>query len=109
MLLDAKTLNSDIKTAVMVDQTYKNYLNPPDSLDNTSWEVDINGYLCFEGQIFIPNLKDLCLHVLRSKHDYLLTEYLEQAKTLQLVRWNYTWPNLRTFVTDYVNLCGVCA
>ena len=107
MLLDLETLNSDIKAAVMVDQTYKNYLNLPDSLDNTSWKVDINGHLCFEEQIFISDLKDLHLHMLRSKYDHLLAGHPGQAKTLQLVCWDYTWPNLRTFVTDYVNSCGI--
>jgi len=108
-LLDTETLNSDIKAAVIVDQTYKNYLNPPDSPDNASWEVNINRHLHFEGQIFIPDLKDLHLRVLRSKYDYLLAGHPGQAKTLQLVYWDYTWPNLRTFVTDYVNSCGICA
>ena len=89
---------------MIADQTYKNYLNPPDSPDNASWEVNINRHLCFEERIFIPNLKDLHLHVLRSKHNHLLVGHLGQAKTLQLVHQDYTWPNLRTFVTDYINL-----
>jgi len=79
-LLDTETLNLDIKAAVIADQTYKNYLNPPDSPDNTSWEVNINGHLCFEEQIFIPNLKDLRLHMLRSKHNYLSRDTWDKQK-----------------------------
>jgi len=71
-LLNMETLNSDIKTVVITDQTYKNYLNSPNSLDNASWEVNINGHLCFEERIFVPDLKDLHLCMLRSKHDHLL-------------------------------------
>jgi len=87
-LLDAETLNSDIKAIVIADQTYKNYLNPPDSPDNASWEVNINRHLCFEEQIFIPDLKDLCLCILRSKHNHLLAGHLVKGCKRGIAHWN---------------------
>ena len=108
-LLDTEALNSDIKTTVMTDQTYKDYLGNTRPSGDTRWTRDVNGHLRFEGQIFVPDAKDLWLCILRAKHDHVLAGHPGQAKTLQLVQRDYTWPNLRAFVMDYVNSCSTCA
>lgn len=83
--MDIEMLNSDIKTAIIVDQTYKDYLNTIKPKKDGHWMININSHLCFEKQIFVPKVGDLQLHILRTKHDHILVEHPEQAKTLQLV------------------------
>ena len=53
--------------------------------------------------------QDLCLRVLRAKHNHVLAGHFGQSKTLSLVRREYFWPKLREFITDYVKSCSVCA
>ena len=47
--------------------------------------------------------------VLRYRHDHPLAGHFGQNRTLELIRCEYTWPGLRTFVKDYVQSCTSCA
>ena len=87
-------LNSDIRKAILSNQAYWNYLISPELQEDTRWTIDINGNLCFQGRIFVPETEDLRLRVLQAKHDHVLAGHPGQAKTLQLIRREYTWPNL---------------
>jgi len=93
-LLDIETLNTDIKTVVLKGQSHKSYLDAVNSHKNGYWTTDANGYLCLKGQIFVPNIGNLILHVMKAKHDYILMGHPRQAKTLQLVQQDYIWLNL---------------
>ena len=87
-------LNSDIKKTVMMDQVLTRYLDTTKPPEDARWTTDINSHLRFEGQIFVPEVKDLRLCVLKAKHDHVLAGHPGQVKTLQLICRDYTWPNL---------------
>jgi len=108
-LLDIETLNSDIKAAVSAEQTHRNHQDVIDLQGDDCWMTDVNGHLCFKEQKFVPGIGNLRLQVLKAKHDHVLTGHPGQAKTLQLVQQDYTWPNLWTFITDYINSYSTCA
>ena len=94
IILNTEMLNSDIKKAVMMDQALTRHLNTTKPPEDARWTTDINGHLRFEGQIFVPEVKDLRLCVLKAKHDHVLAGHPGQVKTLQLICRDYTWPNL---------------
>ena len=75
---------------------------------NPKWTIDGSGLLCRNDRIYMPDANDLRLKVLQYKHDHILSGHLSQNKTLQLVRCNYVWPNLRTFVQHFCNSCTTC-
>ena len=108
-VLDTESLLADIRTALATDPFCKEFLNKGEPTDDLKWERDVNGYLRYEGRIFVLDSGDLRLKVLKAKHDHILAGHLGQAKTLQLVRREYTWPKLRDFVTNYVNSCNICS
>jgi hypothetical protein len=56
----------------------------------------------------VPDTNDLRLRVLRDKHDHILSGHFGQAKTLELVRRDYIWPGLRSFVRDFCLSCIRC-
>jgi len=60
------------------------------------------------GCIYVPDLDDLRLWVLQYRHDHPLAGHFGQNWTLELIRREYTWPGLRTFVKDYVRSCTSC-
>ena len=64
--------------------------------------------LYYEEQLFVPDTGDLRLQVLKTKHDHVLAGHPGQAKTYQLVRRDFNWPNLQEFVSDYVRSCIIC-
>jgi len=59
--------------------------------------------------MYVPEADDLCLRVLRYKHDHPLLGHFGQNHTLELIRRKYTWPGICTYVKDYVKSCTACA
>ena len=55
----------------------------------------------------IPNILDLWLQIVRSRHDHSLAEHFGQTETLELVHWEFSWLGLWAFVTDYMNSCNI--
>ena len=104
--MDVKRLHADILSTLSSDLTAQTHL-----LDssNPQWTTDMNGFLRLHGRIYIPTANDLCLRVLRYKHDHPLSGHFGQSHTLKLVRCNYTWPGIWKYVKDYVKSCTTCA
>lgn len=73
------------------------------------WSLDDSGLLRLDDRIYVPAVKDLRLQVLHHHHDHILIGHFGQNRTLELIRQNYTWPGIRTFVCDYVKSCTTCA
>jgi len=105
-IMDVETLHSDILSALPSDPIAQIHLaDPPDSC----WSADEAGFLQLDGRIYVPDSDDLHLHVLRYRHDHPLAGHFGQNWTLELIRHEYTWPGLWTFVKDYVRSCTSCA
>jgi len=94
-IMDVETLHSDILSALPSDPIAQVHLaDPPDSC----WSTDEAGFLQLDGHIYIPDLDDLRLRVLRYQHDHPLAGHFGQNRTLELIRREYTveWCNLST-------------
>src|SRR5579863_665885 len=103
-IMDVERLHSDIRTAYRDDPATAVHLPEP---TDPHWKLS-SGLLLLNDCIYVPDASDLRLQVLRTKHDHPLSGHLGQNKTLELVRRDYVWPAMRTFVKDYVNTCAVC-
>ena len=118
-IMDIEQLHKDIYTAQQSDQHCKdiiiNITNPespesPESPDpEPRWSLDDQQLLCYDNRIWIPDTDDLQLRILLNKHDHLLSGHYGQNKTMELVRRDYTWPRVQTFVKDYCKSCTTCA
>ena len=104
--MDVERLHADVLTALPSDLIAKahllNTLNP-------RWSTNETGYLCLDGRMYIPETDNLCLCVLRYKHDHPLSGHFSQNRTLKLICREYTWPGIHTYVKDYVESCMACA
>ncbi|CDO77965.1 hypothetical protein BN946_scf184971.g15 [Trametes cinnabarina] len=76
---------------------------------DSRWSRDEEGFLRFNGRIYVPDVSDLRLRVLRSRHDHPTAGHWGQNKTQALVLRDYAWPGLRAYVRDYVKSCTQCA
>ena len=105
-LMDVERLHTDILTNLLTDPIVKAHL-----LDssNPRWYTDEAGYLHLDGRIYVPKADDLRLRVLKYKHDHPLSGHFGQNRTLELIRREYTWPGIRTYVKDYIKSCMACA
>ena len=104
--MDVKRHHADILAHLLINPIAKAHL-----LDssNPQWTTNEAGYLRLNGHIYIPKANDLCLCVLKYKHDHPLSGHFGQNHTLELIRCKYTWPGIRTYMKDYIKSCMACA
>ena len=104
--MDIECLHTDVLTTLPSDPIAKAHLS--DTL-NPQWSTNETGYLHLDGRMYIPKTNNLCLHVLRYKHDHPLSGHFGQNHTLELIHCEYTWPDICTYVKDYIKSCMACA
>ena len=105
-LMDVERLHANILANLPTDPIAKAHLL--DTL-NPQWSTNEAGYLCLDGRMYVPETDDLHFCVLRYKHDHPLSGHFSQNHTLELIRQEYTWPGIHTYVKDYVKSCMACA
>ncbi|KIN99141.1 hypothetical protein M404DRAFT_30604 [Pisolithus tinctorius Marx 270] len=105
-LMDIEKLHNDILTALPDDPVSQIRLS---DMSDPRWSVDDTSFLRLDGRIYVLDSNNLCLRVLHLKHDHPLSGHFGQNCTLELIRREYTWPGLRTFIKDYVQSCTACA
>jgi len=103
-IMDVEQLHADILGAYDSDPITSAIMPLP---SDPKWTVT-DGLLLLRNRIYVPDVADLRLRVLKHKHDHPLSGHLGQNKTLELVRREYVWPGMRAFVKDYCNSCTTC-
>ena len=107
-MYDAEQLHNDILFALSSDSLASVHLSTSEP-SNSRWSIDSDGFLHLDDRIYVPDANDLQLHVLQYKHDHLLSGHFGQNRTLELIHCKYTWPEVRTFIKEYVSSCTTCA
>src|SRR5882672_466506 len=67
-----------------------------------------NDFILFNGLIFIPNKTNIKLRILHNHHDSKIAGHYGQAKTFELISCNYFWPQMRSFINEYISTCDQC-
>ena len=109
--MDIDKLHLDIKQAQSSDSAASDGFRQAKSSTPTSpsrWSVDESDILHLDNRIYVLDSEDLHLCVLQNNHDHILAGHFGQNRTLELVRWNYTWPQMREYVRHYIKPCTVC-
>jgi len=78
------------------------------SLCESSRVVPIWWTSVFRGKIYVPDTSDLHHHIVMLSHDSRLAGHSGRWKTLELVSWNYWWPQMSRYVGRYVLTCDMC-
>lgn len=104
--MDTESIHADILSAYDSDSTAMEHLPTP---TKTRWTTDDLGFLRHDNRIYVPDVSDLCLRILQDKHDHPISGHFGQTKTIELVRREYTWPNLRRMSRDYIKSCTICS
>src|ERR1700722_13993181 len=108
--MDIGQLHTDIHSAQQSDTHLLEIiatLSGPNA--DLRWSLDGSGLLCYDNRIWVVDVNDLRLRILLNNHDHPVLGHFSQIKTLELVRREYTWPDVRMFVKDYCKSCTTCA
>ena len=105
IIMDSEKLLMDIKAHQTIYNEALKHLN---DTSDPRWTQSADGLLRHDNQIYIPETGNLQLKVLQYKHDHILSGHFSQNKTLASVQWEYTWPGLWNFVTEFCKSCMTC-
>jgi len=113
-LINFETLHSDILEGLQADSVAQERIKELESgSELTHWTLSSSGLLLFDSRIFVPDytspLGNLRLRILQEKHDHVTAGHFGQNKTLELVRREYTWPQLRLDVQKFIKSCVSCS
>ena len=104
-LMDIGQLHKDILSAQRLDSHCAEH----NSNSDPRWSTDNEGLLRYDDRIWVPDSDDLQLRVLLNSHDHPTAGHYGQNKTMDLVRRNYTWPGVRSYIKNYCKSCTTCA
>src|SRR5882672_6851865 len=75
--------------------------------DPWSLSQDSN-FLCYKGQLYVPDHQNTQLDVLCSCHDHCLAGHPGITKTIKNICHQFYWPKMVTFIIDHIHSCVVC-
>ncbi|QRV73869.1 Retrotransposable element Tf2 protein [Ceratobasidium sp. AG-Ba] len=103
-----ESLNDDKSLTTLIESTKKKEDLPPSirkQYDKYEWKEDL---LWYEGQIVIPENKEIQLAILEMHHDNPIAGHQGQARTLELISRRYYWPAMKQQVNQFVKTCEIC-
>ena len=94
-MVDVDAIHKDILSTLPSNTSISPYLSDPIPADSR-WSLGADSLLRLDNHIYIPDINDLCLRILRYKHDHPLSRHFGQARTLDLIQREYTWLGICT-------------
>ena len=76
------------------------------SVKSSEWSME-GGLLQYRGKIYMLNT-DLRQKITALCHDSKIAGHPGRWKTLELISWNYWWPQMSRYVSQYVSTCNMC-
>ena len=77
------------------------------AVHSSEWS-NIDGLLQFQEKIYIPQSLDLHKQIIALCYNTQIAGHPRHWKTLKLVFWNYWWPQMSRYISQYVSTCDLC-
>jgi len=77
------------------------------AVHSSEW-LNIDGLLRFQEKIYVLQSLDLRRQIIALCHDTQIAGHPGCWKTLELVSWNYWWPQMSRYISQYVSTCDLC-
>jgi RNase H-like domain found in reverse transcriptase/Reverse transcriptase (RNA-dependent DNA polymerase)/Integrase zinc binding domain len=107
-------LHSLLAESIMKDDLVKEAVRvikengtPPMKSSLSDWEF-VDGLLFFNRRCYVPQNVELRREITRRYHESISTGHPGQFQTIELIRRDYWWPGMTTFIRNYVAGCTTC-
>ena len=77
------------------------------SIWSAEWS-ELDCLLHFCGKVYVPPDPELRRQIMFQHHDTRIAGHAGRWKTLELVSWNYWWPQMSPYIGQYVKTCDLC-
>jgi len=68
-----------------------------------------NGLILVNGLVYVPEIPDLYLQILKNCYDNPAAGHSGQAATYEVVSYDYWWPKMYQTIAHYIRNCDTCA
>ena len=68
-------------------------------------EKYVDGSPYYKGRLYNPDSLELKRMIVSKEHDTLVAGHMGQDKTVKLVQRNFFWPQMDSWIRDYVGSC----
>jgi hypothetical protein len=70
-----------------------------------SYTLGTDGLLLYKNKVYVTNVRDLKLEILKEMHNMAYAGHLGYQKTMAAVKRHYFWPCLKKEITEYIARC----
>jgi hypothetical protein len=70
--------------------------------------LESDGILLYKNRVYIPNVQDLKLEILKEMHNVTYVGHPGYQKTVAAVKSHYFWPGLKREIIEYIVRCMEC-
>jgi hypothetical protein len=67
-----------------------------------------DGLLLYKNRVYVPNVQELKLAILKEMHNVAYAGHPGYQKTMAAVKSHYFWPGLKKEITEYITRCMEC-
>jgi hypothetical protein len=73
-----------------------------------SYTLGNDGLLMYKNRVYVPNVRDLKLAILKEMHNVAYAGHPGYQKTVAAVKRHYFWPGMKKEITEYIARCMEC-
>jgi hypothetical protein len=70
--------------------------------------LEDDGLLLYKDKVYIPNVQELKLAILKEMHNVTYAGHLGYQKTVAAVKSHYFWPGLKREIAEHITKCMEC-
>jgi hypothetical protein len=73
-----------------------------------SYTLGADGILLYKNRVYVPNVQDFKLAILKEMHNVTYVGHPGYQKTMAVVKIHYFWPGLKRKIVEYIARCMEC-
>jgi hypothetical protein len=73
-----------------------------------SYTLEVDGLLLYKNRVYIPNVQELKLVILKEMHNITYVGHRGYHKTVEVIKSHYFWLGMKREIVEYISRCMEC-